>query len=292
MKKIYKIFSIVLLIVISLVLSGCDLMGEEPEKKVTYTSVYPVEYVLDQLYGENLTIKSIYPDGQNFSSYDLTRKILNDYSSTAEFFVYNSIIEKEKDYAVSMINKNKSVKIIDASLGMPYINGIEETWLAPGNYLMMASNIKNGLKEYITETLETQKIEENFDKLKLDLSEIDAELKNVGSSGKTIIVCNDVFKYLQDYGFNVISIEENDNLTEKTIVEVRNLLANKSVKSIFIGNNSEKSELVKSLENDYGVQVVELNTLSTITSDERLDKKDYKSIMLDNINSIKLAINN
>ena len=70
--------------------------------------------------------------------------------------MYNSIITKEKDYAVNMINKNKSVKIIDASLGMPYTNGIEETWLAPGNYLMMASNIKNGLKEYITETLEIQ----------------------------------------------------------------------------------------------------------------------------------------
>ena len=100
-----------------------------------------------------------------------------------------------------------------------------------------------------------------------------------------------MFNYLSDYGFNVISIEENENLTEKTIVEVKNLLASNRVKSIFLSNNSEESELIKSLENDYGVQVVRLNTLSTITSDERMDKKDYKSIMLDNINSIKLAIN-
>ena len=99
-----------------------------------------------------------------------------------------------------------------------------------------------------------------------------------------------MFKYLESYGSNVISIEENENLTEKTIVEVKNLLANSNVKSIFLSNNSEETEFLKSLENDYGVQIVRLNTLSTITSDERVDKKDYKSIMLDNINSIKLGI--
>ncbi len=288
MKKFSKILIIIFCSL--LFLTGCEFIEEDDDKQITYTSVYPVEYILDQLYGENLTIKSIYPDGQDYSNYNLTSKILNDYSSTAEFFIYNGIISKEKDYAVNMINKNKSVKIIDASLGMPYTNGIEETWLAPGNYLMMASNIKNGLKEYITETLEIQKIEESFDSLKLDLSEIDAELKRVGSSHKTIIVGNDLFKYLESYGFNVISIEENENLTEKTIVEVKNLLANSNVKSIFLSNNSEETEFLKSLENDYGVQIVRLNTLSTITSDERVDKKDYKSIMLDNINSIKLGI--
>lgn len=285
------------LIIISLFLSLLALNGctknDNTSSMTAYTSVYPVEYILDNLYGDNIAIYSIYPDGINYKDYKLTNKQLSDYSK-GDLYVYNGTIQKEKDYAVELLNKNKKIKIIDASLGMTYTNDVSETWLNPANYLMMASNIKKGLDEYIDENIEKKKIDENYEMLKLNLSEIDAELKSIAlnASSNILIVSNDAFKYLEKYGFTVISIEENENLTDKVISDVKKMLANKMVHYIFLMDDEEESETIKSLKDAYGIQTVKLNSLSTLSASDRKDKKDYISIMMDNINSIKLEVNN
>ena len=112
------------------------------------------------------------------------------------------------------------------------------------------------------------------------------------SHNNVLVVSNDVFKYLEKYGFTVISLEENENLTEKTIADVRNLLRNKTINYIFLKDDEEENETIKTLKNEYGVQTVSLNSLSTLNAEDRKDKKDYVSIMMDNINSIKLEVNN
>lgn len=288
-KNIIKFLATSLLIVL---LSGCT-DKTNTATMTAYTSIYPVEYILENLYGEKLAIYSIYPDGINYNDYNLTDKQLNDYSK-GDLFIYNSTITKERDYAVNLINKNKKIKIIDASLGMSYTNGIEELWLNPSDYLMMASNIKNGLEEYIEETVELDDINDNYNELKLNLSQIDAELKLIAnsSSNNTLIVSSDSFKYLEKYGFNVISIEENENLTDKVIANVKNLVSNKNVHYIFIKDNEPETELIKELKGiNSSLQVTSLNSLNTLSANDRKDKKDYLSIMYDNINSIKLEVN-
>lgn len=273
-------------------LSGCS-NDENKATMTAYTSVYPVEYILENLYGDSIAIYSIYPDGIDYKSYELTNKQLSDYSRS-DLYIYNGTIQKEKDYAVRLINKNKKIKIIDASLGMNYTNDVAETWLNPSNYLMMASNIKNGLEEYIEESIELKKIEENYNELKLNLSEIDAELKMIAtnSSSNILVVSSDVFKYLEKYGFTVISLEENENLTDKVIADVKKMMSNKMVHYIFLKDNEEETELIKELKSTYDVSTVSLNSLSTLNAADRKDKKDYISIMNDNINSIKLEVNN
>lgn len=286
-----KIF-ITLGIILSLfMLSGCA-KDENTSSMTAYTSVYPVEYILENLYGDEIAIYSIYPDGINYKDYKLTSKQLSDYSQ-GDLYVYNGTIKKEKDYAVELLNRNKKIKIIDASLGMRYSNDVSEAWLNPSNYLMMASNIKKGLEEYINENLEVKKIDENYNKLKLSLSQIDAELKQIASSSNnpTIVVSNDAFKYLEKYGFVVISLEENDNLNDKVISDVKKLLAGKQISYIFLKDNEEANATIKDLKNNYEFTTTSLNTLTTLNADERKDKKDYISIMMDNINSIKLEVN-
>lgn len=272
-------------------LSGCD-NDDNKATMTAYTSVYPVEYILENLYGDSIAIYSIYPDGINYKNYELTSKQISDYSRS-DLYIYNGTIQKEKDYAVRLINQNKKIKIIDASLGMSYTNDVAETWLNPSNYLMMASNIKNGLEEYIEESIELKKIEENYNELKLNLSEIDAELKMIAtnSSSNILVVSNDAFKYLEKYGFTVVSLEENENLTDKVIADVKKMMSNKMVHYIFLKDNEEETKLIKELKSTYGVSTISLNSLSTLNAADRKDKKDYISIMNDNINSIKLEVN-
>lgn len=290
MKK--KILMIIGVIIILLSFTGCS-KDDTESVMTTYTSVYPVEYILDNLYGDKMAIYGIYPDGTNYTNYKLTNKQLSDYSK-GDLFVYNGTIKKEKDYAAYLINKNKKIKIIDASLGMNYTNDVIETWLNPSNYLMMASNIKKGLEEYINEEIEKKEIEKNYEKLKLNLTQIDAELKSIAnnSNNNILIVGSDAFKYLEKYGFTVISLEENDNLTDKTLADVKKIFSNKMASYIFLKDNDEESKTVKALKDKYNIQIARINSLYTLSATDRKDKKDYNSIMMDNINSIKLEVNN
>ena len=141
--------------------------------------------------------------------------------------------------------------------------------------------------------IEKKKIDDNYETLKLNLSLIDAELKSVANNAnnKTIVVSDDVFKYLEKYGFTVISLEENENLTDKVISDVRKLISNKSINYIFIKDNEEENNTIKTLKNTYNIQTISLNSLATLSASDRKDKKDYISIMMDNINSIKLEVN-
>ena len=293
-----KLKFLLVLVIGILTLTGCE---DNSTTMVAYTSLYPVEYIMDTLYGDKIVVYSIYPDKQdnksdeetNYKNYVLKEKQIEDFSK-GDLYVYNGTILKEKDYAVKMINYNKNIKIIDASQGMTYTNDVSETWLDPSNTLMMASNIKKGLTEYIEEKVDLKDINSNYEELKFNLSEIDAELKQIAtnSNNPTIVVSDDLFKYLEKYGFNVISLEENENLTDKELSEVKALASNKTIKYIFLKDNESANETIKKIVNDYKLTTISLNTLSTISTNDRKDKKDYLTIMYDNINSIKLEVNN
>ena len=199
MKK--KLLRLSLVLVALFSLSGCFGIKNEKTLSTAYVSVYPVEYLLDSLYGKEMAVYSIYPDGTNYNDYKLSNKQINDYS-TAELFIYNSSISKEKDYTVSMLNKNKNLKIIDASLGMTVNYNTSELWLNPSNYLMMASNIKNGLEEYVNTKIDiSDKIDKNYEDLKLEISSLDADLKETAKNAvnPTIVTSNTTFKFLEKY---------------------------------------------------------------------------------------------
>ncbi len=291
MKK--KLLRLSLVLVALFSLSGCFGMKNEKTLSTAYVSVYPVEYLLDSLYGKEMAVYSIYPDGTNYNDYKLSNKQINDYS-TAELFIYNSSISKEKDYTVSMLNKNKDLKIIDASLGMTVNYNTSELWLNPSNYLMMASNIKNGLEEYVNTKIDiSDKIDKNYEDLKLEISSLDADLKETAKNAvnTTIVTSNTTFKFLEKYGFKVYTLDK-ENLTNNDLENVKKQMRNKSISYIFMIDDEEETDTIKKLKEEYNVQILRLNSLSTLSADNRKNKKDYVSIMNDNINSIKLEVNN
>ena len=57
------------------------------------------------------------------------------------------------------------MQIIDVSYGLKYKYGIEELWLHPNNYLMLANTIKNDLEELSANKYTAEKIEKNYKQL-------------------------------------------------------------------------------------------------------------------------------
>ncbi len=252
-----------------------------------YTSVYPIEYITNRLYGDNSTINSIYPDGIVSDIYTLNDKQVKDYSK-ADLFIFNGL-SNEKDYLKSMLKNNSNLKIIDATLSMEFSMYQEELWVDPSNALMIARNIKTGLNEYINNHYLKHDIEQNYESLKIDLSNLSAKYNLVSSSSSdpTIVVSSDMFKFLDKYGFNVISLEENSNLSDKIISDVKKRIANGNTKYIFVKKGEELNATVKQIIDETGVEKLEFHTLTNINESERNSKKDYMSISFENISLLK-----
>ena len=211
MKKFGKFIAICMLL---LPISGC-FKKDNLENITIYTTVYPTEYIVSRLYGEHSNVKSIYPDNIDVDKYVLTDKQLKDYSK-ADMYVFNGL-SKEKDYLIDMFSYNKDMMIVDATQSIELNYNSNELWIDPSNFLMEASNIKSGLLEYISNHYLKEEIEKNYDKLKIEVSNLDASLKLMVSNGSynTLVIDDNSLKFLEKYGFTVISIENNDNLTQK-----------------------------------------------------------------------------
>ncbi len=282
MKKA-KIFVLIILMVC---LSGC-FKKDTLEDITIYTTNYPTEYITKYIYGDNANILSIYPNNVDITKYKLTDKQIDDYSK-ADIFIYNGLSD-EKEYAIQMLNKNKQLLIIDSTISMEYETDSEELWIDLSNFLMMAQNIKNGFNEYITSTYLKKDIEENYEQLKVEISELDAEIKLLISnlSNKTLVVGNDVFLYLRKYGINIISLEENDNLTDKMISDVNKMIDRKQVSYIYLKSEKDLNATINKLVETKKIEIVYLHSLSNLSDEDRIEKLDYLQIMNSNVDKLK-----
>lgn len=287
MKKNKLLIIVMLLITLT---SGC-FKRDTMDGITIYTTVYPIEYLINNIYGYNSTINSIYPNGVDTNNYTLTEKKLKEYSAT-DMFVYNGLT-KEKQIAASLLKNNKKLKIIDVSKGIALQNDQEELWLCPSNYLMLAQNIKNELVDYTNTTILKQEINEKYDNLKLTISKYDAELKLIAENAKnkTIIAGNNIFLFLEKYGFDVISVEEDDHYLASYYQEAKNNIVNKNNQYIFILDTDEINENTKNLEKD-GATVVKVKSMINLTDDEEKDNLDYPKMMMSFIEQLRLEVNN
>lgn len=288
MKKI-----IIFVLIAFILVSSIELFENDSMEDINITtSVYPINFITKTLYGNHSTVTNIYPDETYFNNYSLSDKQITDFSKS-KLFIFNGL-GKEQSYAIDMIEQNKNLLIIDASLGMELNKTIEETWFNPNNFLMLASNIKNGLIEYIVSPVLVDEINSNYNNLKIKISALEAkfyETKN--DAPNNIIVTNHkMFEFLEKYGFKVITIDDSIKETDKKIEDVRQLIENKTIKTIFLKDDSKINNNIKNLIEGTKVSTTKLNSLSTLSKEEIDNKANYFTIMENNLNLIKTSLYN
>jgi zinc transport system substrate-binding protein len=280
MKKI----KILLIVVLAIFLTGCDILMDDTMEDIdVYTTTYPTNYLIKYLYGDHSTIRSIYPSGINFKDYELSDKKISEYAKS-DLFIYNSQ-DIDRDIAVKMINENKNLKLIDTAIGMTYNYSPQELWLNPYNYLMMAKNIKDTLGDYITNPYLVEEINNNYEKLNYELSKLDANYKETISSGKYNVIVTDssIFKYLEKYNIEVISLEE--NIVELTIKKNDTLsdISTKygvSTSDILTYNNKKDETLTEGETIKIPIKVIESSDVNKVK--KLISEKTIKYIYTDN----------
>ena len=286
MKNIkYLFLTIVLLIPIALITTGCT--DDSMDNIEIIVTNYPNEYITKKLYENHATITTIYPDGVDINNYKISNKQKHDYAKK-DLFVYNGLIEKERNLAIDLLDINPNLKIIDTAYVLETDYSPEEMWLNPSSLLMMSQNIRLGLEEYITSTYLQKEVDDAYDKLKIELSELDADYRVAVESTehKTIIVADSALKYLEKFGLDVICIDSDAN--QKTLSQAEKVIKNKNVSFIMLFKGEEVNENAKKLLDTYtDIQKLELHKLDNISDNERSNKENYNTIMRSNLELIK-----
>ena len=290
-----KIFIVLLSIFL---LTGCTILDNDMMDNIeVYTTTYPTNYLISYLYKDHSTISSIYPNGVNFKEYEVSEKKLNEYAKS-DLFIFNSQ-DIERDYAVKMINENKRIKLIDTSYGMKYNYSIEELWLNPYNYLMMGQNIKNSLSEYIKNPYLVEEINNKYEDLKYDLSKLDASYQETLKNAKqtTIVTDKELFKFLEKYNIEVISLEENiktitikeqdtlSDISTKYNISISDILTynNKTEESINVGETLKLPiKVIDKSDVDKVKKLISDNKIKYIYSDSKETNNTVKKLIEDN----------
>lgn len=282
MKRMLKIGCLVSLL---FCLSGClnsdDLMNDN-----VYTTIYPIEFLTDYLYGTDKNVSSIYPPGADIESYQLTDKQKESYSKGA-LFIYNGITE-EKQIAEEFRKENKDILFIDVSYKVKYDYAIEELWLRPNNYLMLARNIKENLLKYTKSKVVSESIETKFKELEETLSYMDADLRNIAKEAsnvdkQTLIVSSDKLKFLSKYGFDVIVLGDK-NTSEATL---KANFKNNKYKNILYCNTDSETDLIKDLKTNYNANIINVDVMYTLSAEDELNRNNYITIMEEFIDNIR-----
>ncbi len=269
----------------SFFLTGCQ--DDSMENIEIIVTNYPNEYIVKNLYEDHSTISSIYPDGVDINSYKISNKQKKEYSKK-DLFVYNGLIEKERNLALDLLAINPDLRIIDTAYVLETDYSPEELWLNSSSMLMMSQNVRLSLEEYAVSNYLKKDITDNYEKLKIVLSEIAANYRLAFNSinNKKIVVQDSALKYLEKFGLEVICIDS--DATQKTLVDAEELIQSGEISYIFLFRNQELNENAKKLVETYpSISQIELHKLDNITGEERSEKEDYISIMEDNLELIK-----
>ncbi len=270
-------------------LTGCANI----EMQEIYTTVYPIQFLTETLYGEHSHSSSIYPSGTDISSYQLTDKLIDTYSK-GSFFIYNGTAE-EKQIAKTLVNKRKQLKIVDVAYGLKVKYGVEELWLSPSNFLMLATNLKNGLEDQIGTKYINEEMDGHFKELEETLSIMDADIRSAakasqGRGQNRIIASSNVFKFLNDYGYSVLSLEDYE-IGTPNYEALKSQLKSGTYRYVLTRDVDQNHELITSLVKDTGAETVIVNTMLTLSEEDQKNNNNYFTIMNDFVSDLKTITN-
>lgn len=314
MKRFLRI--ILLIVGTSILLVAC-----QPKKiKVAYT-VYPIQYLLEEIGGDKVELYSFSNDTQVMRAQlsddyknilknvdtiftigglepylDIINQEISDYKpniydlgskgAVVQFGRYTKAIVDNVEVGVeTSYYENPLFENIDTYTNDPYI------WLDP----IMMTSLSNEVLAYLIEQDpdNTNFYTKNFERVKMDLAYLDAKYAEVKSKSniKMASMIPAFGAYANNYGLSVspVMLSKYGNLPTTAQLEVIKVrLINDNVKYLIIEDDLDDDimKLADSLSEELNLTQVNISSLSSRSKLQEENKLDYIDIMNENLNTL------
>lgn len=308
-----KILNLFLASSLSLLLfTGCS-PSQDPSSRETlsvYASFYPMYDFATKIAGDKTTVVNMVPSGIEPHDWEPTAADIAGLEK-ADLFIYNGLNMEHWTEDVLNSLENKDLIIIEASSGINPLEGHHHhdedehdeednhheydphVWLNPMNAKIELENIKNGFVQADPENKDYY--EENYTKYATELDALDKEFRDTLSSlpNKDIIVAHAAFGYLcEAYGLNQVAIEGLSPDSEPDparMAEIIDFGTDHNIKIIFF-EELVSPKVAETIADAIGAKTDVLNPLEGLSDDQVTAGDDYFSIMRQNLESIKSAL--
>ncbi len=300
----------------------------DSSRPVVYTSIYPLYDFTKKIAGENVTVINITPAGIEPHSFEPSTKLLAELTK-ASLFIYNGAGMEPYLEKLQKAMQKSPLLMVEASRGITLIKhdhqestvsmetsseteleasfthhdeneavheheGVDpHTWLSPACARQIGQNILQALVQIDPEQQATY--EKNFRVLQAQLTELDLQYKETLTScqRKDLVVTHEAFGYLcREYGLNQISVmglHAEAEPTPGTLKEIIKLVNNKEIKYIFF-EALYSPKVAETISRETNTKILVLNPLGSLTEKALEDGRDYFSIMKENLENLKQAL--
>lgn len=287
MKKI----SFMIPILSAAILSGCGAgNGQQDSGKLqVYTSFYAMYDFARMIGGDMAEIHNICPVGSEPHDFEPTAQDMAGLSK-ADVFIYNGLgMEHWADSAAETLGDDTI--IVEASSAVPNIteNSDPHVWLDPENAIAELEAIADSFSRADPDN--AQYYMENLGDYRDKAKELDWKFENASEnfSSREIITSHDAYSTLcSAYDLVQIPINGVDNEEEPTparMAEVETHIKENNIKYIFTEPLST-SKIIDTISADTGCGVLTLDPF-----EGNLDNKDYFTVMNENLEALKQALN-
>ena len=326
MKKIFFILTAALLAV---GLTACSSSagtnaskGKSDGKLTIYTTIFPIQDFTEKIGGSHVNAQSVYPANADAHSFEPSSKTMVEMAEGDAFIYSGTGAEAFADKTASTL-KDQGVKTVKAAEGIKLLSTQEEhaheegedhdhegedhdhdghdhgdkdphAWLDPVYAQQMAKNIKDTLVSLDPD--HKDEYTKNYESLKKELQSLNQEFKTTLSKAphKEILVSHAAYGYWEKrYGIEQISVLGLSASEEPSQKQLENIVqqAEKHHIKYVIFENNVSSKVSDTIRSEIGAKTLTLKNLESITEDDAKNGESYVSLMKQNLNTLKTALN-
>ena len=314
MKKI--ILFPIFILVVSLVLTACggekgQTQNENEKNQLSiYTTVFPLQYFTERIGDKFVRVNTVYPPGADEHTFEPSQKDMIKLADSDLFFYIGLGLEGFVEKAKESL-KNEKVTLIPTAenLILDPIEDHEEhadheddghgdfnphVWLDPIYSKEMAAVIRDSLVEKMPENKEA--FDQNYQQLAKELDELNLKFESMvqTAKNKNILVTHAAFSYWeQRYGIKQNSISGLSTTNEPTQRDLEKIisLANKEGIHYILFEQNVQSKLAEIVQKELGAQALPLHNLGILTKENIKNKETYFTLMNQNLETLKTALN-
>jgi zinc transport system substrate-binding protein len=317
--RIVKITTLIL--IIATIMFGCSSKNESEapnnESSKIYTTLYPIQYAIERIAGDSITVESIYPPGVDAHSYEPSSKDITNIAKSDAFIYLGAGMEAFAETAADALN-NQDVALIELGKHeeLFHVEESEEAnhhaeqnvdhdghhhgdhdphiWIDPIRMLEMSNIIK---QELINLNPEQESLyNENFKTLEEDLLELDNRYSSTlkDKQNKNILVTHAAYGYWEErYGIQQIAINGLSSSSEPSQKELTNIVnqAKKSNLKYIIFEQNTSDRLSEVIRQEIGAETAIIHNLAVLTDEDIQNHEDYLSLMDKNLATLNQVTN-